>query len=590
MLQRTRLNSFRRVNSFRPATVYTGRYAVPKPEASEDPFTPPPYLSLIQGFNQRWRSVNCEKVYLPKNGTEARLALEDAVSTYAPGQIKFRSGGHCYEDFVDNAQTKAIIDCSQLLDVGYDEEKGYYLGSGESNWSAFNKVFRMFNKVIPGGSCYSVGLGGHITGGGYGIMSRLHGATVDWVTGVEAVLLPTGDGDPVARVYVGEGAEGDIPTVADDLLWAHKGGGGGNFGLVTRFYFKKLPDAPLGALITNFKFDWKNLDVTKLKTLLDWYVNFASSKDPKDWIHSIKCMLWHRLHQESGRYLHLQLHSAYHNDDEQQAARLFHQQVAHVFNGISPMDVSEPPLVKLGGHGGWTGRSIVENTVGNIRDTGEYTFYESTQIMNGSGDNRRGKYKSAYMKQAFPLAQVQAMWVNLASLNAKTGGVAPGELVDSLLQIDCFGGAINEKDPGDTAMVQRNFVVKCQYQTYWKDVNKDKIHRQWMDDFYRDMYGPYGGYPDIDHPSGLFEGCFYNYPDADLNTLCGSREKALRQYFGKNLERLQKVKSSWDPQNHLQHSQSIPVLTKKAYGGEYDKDLFAVKGYKVGANKVVDEV
>jgi hypothetical protein len=52
-----------------------------------------------------------------------------------------------------------------------------------------------------------------------------------------------------------------------------------------------------------------------------------------------------------------------------------------------------------------------------------YTFLEGMQSMNGSGPNRRGKYKSAYMKQAFPSGQVDALWKWLH----EAGREAPGQ-------------------------------------------------------------------------------------------------------------------------------------------------------------------
>ena len=94
---------------------------------------------------------------------------------------------------------------------------------GDTNWGAFKKLFA-HGKVLPSGSCYSVGLGGHICGGGDGILSRLYGITVDWLTGVEVVVKddPT---RPARLIYVSKDS-----TDCDerDLWWAHTGGGGGN--------------------------------------------------------------------------------------------------------------------------------------------------------------------------------------------------------------------------------------------------------------------------------------------------------------------------------------------------------------------------
>ena len=71
----------------------------------------------------------------------------------------------------------------------------------------------------------SVGIGGHALGGGYGLASRAWGLASD---NVLAVQIVTADG----KVIVAD------PTHHPDLYWACRGGGGGNFGLVTRFTFR----------------------------------------------------------------------------------------------------------------------------------------------------------------------------------------------------------------------------------------------------------------------------------------------------------------------------------------------------------------
>ena len=50
--------------------------------------------------------------------------------------------------------------------------------------TAYEYLFKKHNLLIPGGSCWSVCAGGHVTGGGYGIYSRDHGTTCDFLAGV----------------------------------------------------------------------------------------------------------------------------------------------------------------------------------------------------------------------------------------------------------------------------------------------------------------------------------------------------------------------------------------------------------------------
>jgi FAD/FMN-containing dehydrogenase len=86
--------------------------------------------------------------------------------------------------------------------------------------------------VVPFGDSPTVGVGGITLGGGVGWLSRRLGLTIDSVEGVELV---TADGRLVTA---------DEGTRAD-LFWALRGGGG-NFGVVTRFRYRLHP---IGAVL-----------------------------------------------------------------------------------------------------------------------------------------------------------------------------------------------------------------------------------------------------------------------------------------------------------------------------------------------------
>jgi FAD/FMN-containing dehydrogenase len=75
---------------------------------------------------------------------------------------------------------------------------------------------------VPLGSCPTVGLGGLALGGGYGLAARRWGLTADNVTRI-TVVTPDGELRRVDRRH------------DEDLFWALRGGGGGNFGIATRF-------------------------------------------------------------------------------------------------------------------------------------------------------------------------------------------------------------------------------------------------------------------------------------------------------------------------------------------------------------------
>ncbi len=489
--------------------------------------------SFLQGFNRRWFANNCEAIYLCYTAQGAAEALEDAINLYGHN-VKIKCGGHCYENFVFNKNTKAIIDVEPMGEAGHDPQKGYYLGSGGTNWSAFKILFRDYGKVLPAGSCYSVGLGGHICGGGYGLLSRLNGLTTDWLTGVDIVVKDKAN-LPARLVHVSKESSGS----EGDLYWAQRGGGGGNFGVITRYYFRELPDAPQRALITTIAFDWKDLNIDNLSKLLNWYALFASSSDNWNQFGLFKIM-----HSSNGE-IQLIIQTALTNDLTMKDIReaVVTPQLDELHR-ICLHRVAQTPIIGYG-------RIHIHPS---SAPTVDYTFYEAVQILNGSGANQRGKYKSAYMRKGFPLSQVEAIYNNLKRI---PDGLKAADMKQSLLQVDSYGGFINTIPSDATAIAQRDSIFKLQYQTYWTYKKNDDAHLEWIRQFYSEMYASLGNVPDpTQDPTNNVDGCYYNYCDSDLNDILG-RDGALRLYFLNNLDRLRQVKRQWDPNNYFNSAQSI---------------------------------
>ena len=150
------------------------------------------YNTLKKGFNLRWPSVDSDaasRIELVENADDAAAALQRIVD--AGRRPTVRSGGHCYEDFVSNNPGGAILDLS-LLTQASAERKGdgrYRVAPGTQNWNGYLELYKQHNVTLPGGSCYSVGAGGHICGGGYGLLSRLQGLTVDWLSAVDILTV-----------------------------------------------------------------------------------------------------------------------------------------------------------------------------------------------------------------------------------------------------------------------------------------------------------------------------------------------------------------------------------------------------------------
>ena len=107
--------------------------------------------------------------------------------------------------------------------------------------TAYEYLFKKHNLLIPGGSCWAVCAGGHVTGGGYGIYSVDHGTTCDYLAGVHFACVcapPPHPTDPDAHssaraVHTGVDSTGKVREThawanspeyeLRQLLWACRG-------------------------------------------------------------------------------------------------------------------------------------------------------------------------------------------------------------------------------------------------------------------------------------------------------------------------------------------------------------------------------
>lgn len=134
------------------------------------------YPSLTRGQNQRFTSTP-ESVLLPRSTADVVQVVHSGVCEGR--KITVRSGGHCYEDFVDQPGVQAVVDMSDMNSVEFDTERNAVaVGAGATLGQVYSTLFRRWGVTLPGGACYSVGVGGHVTDGSYGHLSRSrHGGT-----------------------------------------------------------------------------------------------------------------------------------------------------------------------------------------------------------------------------------------------------------------------------------------------------------------------------------------------------------------------------------------------------------------------------
>lgn len=155
----------------------------------------------------------------PTSADEVAIAVRAAVKDSVP--LAVRGGGHG-----PNARGTGnglVIDLTDLADVDIDVDAKTVSVGGGATAGAVAAATDAHGLAIPFGDTGTVGVGGITLTGGFGYLVRSHGLTVDSLLSAEIV---TADGE-IRQV---------TPDSDPELLWALTGGGG-NFGVVTRFTF-----------------------------------------------------------------------------------------------------------------------------------------------------------------------------------------------------------------------------------------------------------------------------------------------------------------------------------------------------------------
>ncbi|MEE8368018.1 MAG: FAD-binding oxidoreductase [Thermoanaerobaculia bacterium] len=146
--------------------------------------------------------------------------------------VAVRGGGH---NVAGNASCDdgIVIDLRSMKAVIVDAEALTARAEGGVSWGEYDQATQAHGLASPGGAISSTGVAGLTLGGGFGWLSRSYGLVCDNLLSAEIVT-----------------ANGEVLTASaddnPDLFWAIRGGGG-NFGVVTRFEFRLHPVGELYA-------------------------------------------------------------------------------------------------------------------------------------------------------------------------------------------------------------------------------------------------------------------------------------------------------------------------------------------------------
>lgn len=491
----------------------------------------PRYEALLRGHNLRFpetASAAPGRIAICATPAEVKHALQNAVHDGLRPTV--RSGGHCYENFVVNNPGGILIDLSLLNAVDTDSATGQFrIQPGAVLGDVYQSLYKRSAVTLPAGTCYTVGAGGHISGGGYGVLSRLHGLTSDWLSAVDMLTV-----DSLGRV-----TERRVDRKTDpDLFRACRGAGSAGFGVITAFYFEKLPAAPREVIEIGLHFPWGTMSEDQFAALLTTYGDYwiTRGSDPETWGLFAILAVGSRHNEELRMFLQ------FCQPDGTVSDTSVLQEFLNRFEKFQPTS-------RLRG----MGKSSAAKQAAH-----HYNFERVAWLASATGDRsgsrqERAKYKSAYMKRNFTPAEAQTLY-RFYSSNSLTAR-------SSVVAIDSYGGAVNRPGiAGETAIAQRSSIMKLQWQCYWESSADDAQHLRGLDAFYTDLYT--GQHVDAGHqgtPWGdAYEGCYMNYPDADMLRYSYWPEL----YYGRDglYGFLQKTKQTYDPNNIFHHAMSIRPL------------------------------
>jgi FAD/FMN-containing dehydrogenase len=392
-----------------------------------------------------------------------------------------RSGGHSYAGY-STTGTGDVLDLRALRSVTVRRASGTaIIGAGAQLIDVYAALARA-GCTIPAGSCPNVGIAGLALGGGHGLASRKLGVTCDVVQSLTVVT-----------------ADGRLRTVDQrrdpDLYWACRGGGGGNFGVVTSL----------------------TLQVTPVQRAAYFFANWP-------WSDAAEAVAaWQRFAPDA--------------PDE-------------LMSILSLSTGEQTPIVRALGQW-WGGEAALGRALAPLRaagatiTTGSDTYLRLMLRWAGCLDGGVGQChiapagtlqratfaaKSQYVRRNLSAAGIRAL-LRAVERRQATKGDGSGALL-----LDAYGGAINRVEPDATAFVHRDQRFSIQELAYWGQDSAPAL--SWLRTTHAAL---------APHASGQ---AYLNYTDPELTAW-------RRAWYGGNLDRLVATKRRYDPDRVFRFRQGL---------------------------------
>ncbi|KAL3632347.1 hypothetical protein CASFOL_025331 [Castilleja foliolosa] len=489
------------------------KHKIPKDQIAKILYSPqnPSFTNVLNSYvrNRRFNVSTTPKPETIITPTE-ELHVSAAVkcSKQLKIQLKIRSGGHDYEglSYVSNHKKFVVLDTFNFRSINVSvEDKTAWVQSGAMLGELYYRISEKSNLLgFPAGVCPTVGIGGHISGAGYGNMIRKYGLTVDHV--VDAKIV-----DANGRVL-------DRKTMGEDLFWAIRGGGGASFGVILAYKINLVPVPPK---VTVFNVQ-KSIDQNAIGAVFKYQQ--IVDKIEKD------------------LFIRVLLQPITVNKTKSVRATFIGLFLGEANRLLSITNAQFPEL------GLKKSDCLEKRWIDSVLHWNNFDNKTSPTVLMSRAADPVGflKRKSDYVQRAIPKSGLESLFKKMAEIG-KVG-----------LVFNSYGGVMNEIPESATPFPHRaGNLYKIQYSVTWKEANEDYVQQT------RDLYNFMTPFVSKNPRES-----YLNYRDLDIgvtnNSVNGYEEAKVYglKYFKNNFYRLVKIKTKVDPHNVFRNEQSIPVLPR----------------------------
>lgn len=345
---------------------------------------------------------------------DAASVAEAVRSVRARGlPFRVRGGGHSMCG-LSNLDDGVIIDLGGLGGVEVSEDRQTVRVAGGARLSDLYNTLWDHRLTVPAGTCPRIGVGGHVLGGGMGVLSRSRGALVDHLTALEMV-------DAEGRIL--RASEEENP----DLFWACRGGGGGNFGVVTAYELRPTPVSD----VTIFTISWT-------------WSQFHSA-----------VRAWQRWLGTAENRINTFLSLFPRDQDMLVAFGVFDGPAADFKPLLAPLTAEVPPEAE-----------VVE----------EVPFIQAVDTV----EALQGEAAAAEQVRAQGSSAIIADPLNEEALTTLQEFLTDPPSHRAEVAIYGMGGAIGERERTDTAFVHRTGLMAFEYRTDWDSPEDDRRNLDWV--------------------------------------------------------------------------------------------------------------